>query len=145
MMMMAPAWKMKTEMKLRLAFVTLAALTTFIGLGGVAQAKIYASGPLYAAGGPVGGQFVCRIFNAGSTSATITSRQIFTNTNVSMALTSDTCTVALGSTQYCAFITTIVGNLAHSCRLNAVGSGLVIRGTAQVQSGPTVLNTTPMQ
>lgn len=130
-------------MNTRLAFATLAIL---IGLGGAAQADILASGPIYASGGSPGGAVICRIFNAGVTPVTITTRQIFTNTNVSIPLIFDNCNVALGPLKYCAYQGTIGGNLAHSCRIVALGTDPDLRGIAEVQnSSSVVLFTSPMQ
>ena len=121
------------------------ALATLITLAGTSEAKILASGPLYSANGPAGGQFVCRIFNAGLANVSMSVRQIITNTNVVLPLTSDTCNVALAPGRYCAFQATIPGNLAHSCRVFALGADTEIRGTAQIQAGATVLGSTPLQ
>lgn len=129
-------------MKIRLAFATLA---TLIGLGGAAQAEILASPPLYISGGAAGGQFICRLFNAGLGGANVSLRQIFTNTNVAIALSADSCNVVLGSTKYCAFQANIGGNFAHSCRAVVHGADTDIRGLAQAQNGATVLDSTPMQ
>ena len=121
------------------------ALATLVTLAGTSEAKILASGPLYSANGPAGGQFVCRIFNAGLTSVSMSLRQIITNTTVVLPLISDTCNVALAPGRYCQFIATIPGNLAFSCRAFVIGTDTEVRGTAQIQNGATVLNTTPMQ
>ncbi len=125
--------------------LTLAVLATLIGLSGAAQADMLGGGPVY--GGPTsaGGQITCRIFNYGLSSVFISTRQIFTNTNVSIVPTSDTCNVALQPTKYCAFTATIPGNLAFSCRVVATGTDVKLSGVAEVKnSSSTILNSVPL-
>ena len=131
-------------MKLRLAFATVA---TLIGLGSAAQAEILASAPVYGGTPSNGGFVVCRIFNAGLTTASISVRQIFNDLNVSVPLTADSCNVALLPSRYCAYIATVVGNRAHSCRLVATGIDIKLRGVAEVNrpGGAETLNAIPMQ
>ena len=122
------------------------ALATLITLAGTSEAKILASGPLYSANGPAGGQFVCRIFNAGLASVSMSLRQIITNTNVVLPLISDTCNVALAPGRYCQLVATIpAGNVGFSCRTFVVGTDTEVRGVASVVNGATVLQSTPLQ
>ena len=97
------------------------------------DAGILGAGPAYGGPGSVGGAVTCRIFNFGTSTVSITTRQIFTNTNVSIPLASDTCNVALGVAKYCAFTARITGNLAYSCRVIAVGTETHISGVAEIQ------------
>lgn len=110
---------------------TLASLAILACFGGIAQAKIISGGPVYAGPSSAGGQITCRLFNAGTGLATVTSRQIFTNTNVPIALTSDGCGAGLGPSQYCAFTGFISGNFAFSCRANVVGTGSIVKGSVE--------------
>ena len=120
------------------------ALASLISLAGTSEAKILASGPLYVTNGGGGALFVCRVFNAGLANVAFTSRQIISSSNTSLALSVDSCNVALAPGKYCQFYGTIVGNNAHSCRAVAIGTDTDIRGTAQAVSGSTVLGSAPM-
>jgi hypothetical protein len=124
-----------------------ATIVTLLSLCEVAQAEIFASGPVYGGqSGPIGGGISCRIFNYGLSTVSISQRQIFTNTNIAVALTSDTCNVALAPNRYCAFTASIAGNLAYSCRLVASGTDPKLSGAAEVSSPSSViLNTLPIQ
>lgn len=66
--------------------VVIAALATLIGLGGPAQADLFAAGAVYGGPGSVGGHINCRIFNYGLRTASIPLTQIWTNTNVLVSL-----------------------------------------------------------
>jgi hypothetical protein len=126
--------------------LTFAVLAILIGLCGTAQADILAAGPAYGGPSSVGGSITCRIFNFGAFSTSITVRQIWTNTGVSVAPTFDTCTVALAVGQTCSYGAPITGNLAYSCRLIAQGISPSLSGVAEVQnSSHAVLNTLPLQ
>ncbi len=125
-------------MNIRLTQVALAGL---IGLSGVAHADLLAGGPVYGGPGSAGGQITCRIFNYGVTAVSISTRQIWSNTNVAMPFVSDTCNVALQPAQYCAFTANIPGNLAFSCRLVATGTDVKLSGVAEVKnSASTILS-----
>lgn len=128
--------------------LTFAVLTTLIGLCGAAQADILAAGPAY--GGNFGGNVTCRIFNFGTSTVSITTRQIWANTNVLIAPASDTCNVALLPLKYCAFTAPSAGNLAYSCRVVAVAGAydknVNISGVAEIQlSNGTISTTLPLQ
>ncbi len=130
-------------MTIRLAVL---ALATVFSLGGSAQAEILASAPVYGASPSFGGFVVCRIFNAGLANATLTQRQIINDLNASVPLNSDSCGAVLAPLKYCAYIATVAGNRAHSCRLVATGVDTNIRGVAEVNApGGGVLNSLPMQ
>ncbi|WP_133717204.1 MULTISPECIES: hypothetical protein [Methylocaldum] len=130
-------------MNVRLTFAALAAL---IGFCGTAQAEIFAGGPAYGGPGSVGGNISCRIFNYGLSPVTITQRQIFTNTNETVAPSSDTCDAELQPATYCAFVAPIQGNLAYSCWLTATGTDTRLSGVAEIQASDfSVLNAVPIQ
>ena len=126
--------------------LTFAVLATLIGLCGAAQAEILGAGPAYGGSPSVGGRVACRIFNFGTTPVSITTRQIFTNTNVSIVPATDTCNVALGVAQYCAFEAPITGNFAYSCRVVAQGTTTNISGVAEIKLlNGTISTTLPLQ
>ena len=79
----------RSLMATRILFAALFTMLTFVG---VAHADIFAAGPVYG-GAPIlaGGAVTVRVFNAGSTPVTFDLTQIFTNTNFSIALSSNTC------------------------------------------------------
>jgi hypothetical protein len=130
-------------MRLRLP---LAALTTLTGLGGAAQAEIYASGPAYGGPASIGGSVTCRIVNVGLSSVTITSRQIIDNTGGLVPPTADTCNAALAPTKNCFYSAAIGGNLAYSCRVIATGVDVRLSGVTEIQSSAhAVLNAIPLQ
>ena len=131
--------------------VIVATLATLVGLSGTAQAEIFGAGPVYGGPGSVGGRINCRLFNYGVFSVTITSAQIFTNTNVLVTPISNTCTTsstnpALAPGRYCAVTAQIAGNLAYSCRIVASGTETKLSGVAEVQAPNfSVLNALPLQ
>ncbi|MCI0600108.1 MAG: hypothetical protein L0Y50_04800 [Beijerinckiaceae bacterium] len=104
-----------------------------LALVGTAKAEIFSAGPAYP-GNPTGGSVTCRIFNAGLSPVSISFRQIWTNTGVAPALSTDTCNVAVPSTGYCAFTTPASGNLAYSCRINSSGTDNNITGVIEVRA-----------
>ena len=127
---------------------TQVALAGLIGLSGIAQADMLGGGPVYGGPASVGGQITCRIFNYGLSSATITARQIWNNTNPSSpeTLVADSCNVALQPTKYCAFTAFIPGNLAFSCRVIAIGQDVKLSGVAEVKdASSTILNSVPLE
>ena len=129
-------------MNIRLTQVALAGL---IGLSGAAQADMLGGGPVYGGPASVGGQITCRIFNYGLSPVTITTRQIWNNTNSLQSLVSDTCNVVLQPARYCAFTASIVGNFAFSCRVVATGTDVKLSGVAEVKnSSSTVLSSVPL-
>lgn len=130
-------------MRLRLS---LTALATLIGLGGAAQAEIYASGPAYGGGASIGGTVTCRIINVGLTTVTITSRQIIDNTSSQVPPAADNCNVALAPGKNCSYLAVIGGNLAYSCRITATGVDVRLSGVTEIQSpAHAVLNAIPLQ
>ena len=129
-------------MRVRLVFVTLAML---IGFGGAARADIYGAGPAYGAN-PTGGFATCRVINVGISPVSVTVRQLITNTNAVLALSSDTCNVGLGAGGNCAYTAPVGGNFALSCRLFVTGNDPQISGTLDVQNPlGTVRVVVPMQ
>jgi hypothetical protein len=136
----------ETHMYVRLKFAVLAIL---IGLCGAAQADILAAGPVYGGTSSVSGTVTCRIFNFGLSTVTFTARQIWTNTNVLVAPTSDTCSVPLAPTKSCAYSAAPTLNLAYSCRVVAVAAAydrlVNISGVIEIQnSAHAVLTTVPL-
>jgi hypothetical protein len=116
-----------------------------IALTVAAKADILSGGPVY--GGPtsVGGTIVCRLFNAGFFTATITSRQIWNNAGGFTAPTADSCSAGLGPQKSCEFDAPITANFAFSCRAFVSSTDEKVSGVAEIQA-PThaILNTIPM-
>lgn len=130
-------------MSVRLSLATLIALSAFAV---PTQADILASAPLYGGGlDSPGSVITCRIFNAGSSSATISQRQIRTNTNALMGNSADSCNVVLGPLKYCAFTANSPGNLAFTCRIVASGTNLKLRGVAEMVKSAKLIAALPME
>lgn len=130
-------------MRLRLP---LAALTTLIGLGGAAQAEIYASGPAYGGPASIGGSVTCRIVNVGLAAVSLTGRQIIDNTGGSVAPSADTCNVPLAPTKNCFYSAAIKGSFAYTCRVVATGFDVRLSGVTEIlSSAHAVLNAIPLQ
>ena len=126
--------------------VTIASVMVIVGLTTVAHAEILAGGPAYGGGASVGGNVVCRLFNAGLSVAIVSFRQIYDNTGAATALSSDTCNVALAPTRSCAFAAAIGGNLAFSCRAGVYGQDEKFTGVVEIQnSSNAVLTVVPMR
>lgn len=115
--------------KLLMVFTT----AILAGFGGMAYADIYGAGPAYGAN-PTGGIATCRVLNVGNTPVNVTVRQIITNTNVILPLSSDTCSGGLGAGNNCAFTAPVGGNFALACRLAVSGNDPQISGTLDVQN-----------
>lgn len=119
--------------------ILLAALITLISFAEVAHADIFAGGPVYGGNIPdnkSGVQITCRIFNAGASSVTINLTEIWANVGP-VTISSNTCLTGganppLGIGKYCAFNAFVTGNFAYSCRVNANGTDVNIRGVAEV-------------
>jgi hypothetical protein len=111
------------------------ATVAVVALGGAGHAATLASPPTYG-GSPVasGGTITCRVFNAGSGAATISTREIIANSNVVITSTFDNCNKPLGAAQACQFNAPIPGNLAFTCLAAASGSNVSLRGVAEVTS-----------
>ena len=128
--------------------VIVVAFVILIGLGGVAQAEMFGGGPVYGGTASIGGQITCRIFNYGVSSVSISTRQIWNNTNpvAPEPLVGDTCNVVLAPTKYCAFTANIPGNLAYSCRVIATGIDVKLSGVAEVKNpaSSVILNSVPI-
>jgi hypothetical protein len=84
-----------------------AAAVALIALCGTAEADILTAGPVYGGAGQINGKVVCWLFNTGTSTVTVSSRQIFSTdggfTNLSVALTSDGCKNPLGAEKGCQF------------------------------------------
>ncbi|MBK8816788.1 MAG: hypothetical protein IPN42_15345 [Methylococcaceae bacterium] len=65
----------------------------------------------------------------------INQRQIITNTNATMTLSSDTCNVVLAPNKYCAFVAASAGNLAYTCRVVGTGADPKLTGVAEIVRG----------
>jgi hypothetical protein len=129
-------------MIIRLMFSSFAVL---VGMGSLAYADIYAAGPSYG-GNPTGGVATCRLINVGTTSVTVTLRQIVTNTNAVLPLSSDTCGAAIAGGTNCEYSANVGGNFALSCRAFVQGNDPQVSGTLDVQNPVgTVRVVTPMQ
>ena|ERR1700752_4022195 len=126
-------------MRIQTAF---ASVVVLIGLGAAAQAATVklAAGPAYSPHN-AGGTVSCRVFNNGATAATIASRRIFTNTNTTVALTSDSCNVALAVNRQCAYSAAIPGNFAFTCAITVQStSAVAITGSMDIISAPPGVN-----
>lgn len=113
----------------RLALITLTAL---IGLGGAAQADIHAGGPVY--GGPTsaGGAIFCRVFNFGTDSVSISTRQILAQDGTPLNPTFDNCNVALATGQTCVYAAAPITNQAYSCRVTDAATKSNLSGAAEI-------------
>uniref|UniRef100_UPI001C4E761B hypothetical protein n=1 Tax=Crenothrix polyspora TaxID=360316 RepID=UPI001C4E761B len=106
---------------------------------------LYAAGPAYGAN-PTGGLATCRVINVGTTSVSITLRQVITNTNSILPLSSDSCGVSIAPGNNCAYSAPVGGNFALSCRLFVAGNDPQISGTLDVQNPiGTIKVVVPMQ
>ena len=123
----------------------LAALALLIA-GGAAEAatKILASGPVYGGNAP-GFIMSCRLFNAGTGPVTVTARQIVLSSNAPALITVNSCTGTLGASKHCLFAGSLAVNQAFACRAVVSGTNPVVRGTAQLSSGNTILASEQMQ
>lgn len=129
----------------------IAAITTLISLGGVAQADVLSAGPVYGGNIPevASGLTVatCRVFNAGLATVAINLTQLWVNTGTALAPFSNSClAIPLASTKGCSFSAAVPGNFAVSCRINAVGLDSNIRGTMEITGKDgRILSAMPLQ
>jgi hypothetical protein len=72
------------------------------------------------------------LFNAGSGTAQITTRQIIANSGAAITPTVNTCASSLALNTACEFSAPIPGNLALSCRVTYNGAGAALRGVTEV-------------
>lgn len=129
-------------MNWRLAIAAVAAL---IMLGGTAEADILTAGPSYAGPGQVGGRVFCWLFNTGSSSVTISTRQILNSLRGpnSVALT-NSCTATLLAGRSCEFFAG-TGAGTYTCRAITNGAENDVVGTMQMyNSSDVLLVTIPM-
>ena len=128
------------------ARLVLATAIILVAMAPGVRAEMFGAGPVY--GGPVsvGGSVTCRVFNFGTSSVSIPTRQIFTNTNSLVSILGDSCSVPLGAAHTCAFTGAITGNFAFSCRLIATGTDDTrLSGMAEIQNSThNVLNSVPL-
>lgn len=99
------------------------ALFTVTGLGTTAQADI-SGGPVFG-GGAYQKYIRCMVYNAGSTTATITSHRIADGNDVALPLNFDSCGATLAPARSCV-IGAPAGGFAYHCRFVATGN---LRGT----------------
>ena len=131
--------------------LTFAVLATLIGLCGAAQADILSAGPAYGGFPSIGGSVTCRIFNFGTSTVSLPTLQIWTNTNVSLVIppANDSCSVPLAPQKTCAYSASPTSNLAYSCRVVAVAGAydknVNISGVIEIQtSAHSVVTTVPL-
>jgi hypothetical protein len=128
-----------------------AAAVALIALCGTAQADILTAGPLYGGAGQLNGKVICWLFNTGSSTVTVSSRQIFSTdggfTNLSVTPTMDGCRNPLGAEKGCQFSApTGAAAVAFTCRAVISGAEENVGGTMQILS-PTsqLLVSTPIK
>jgi hypothetical protein len=118
---------------------SIAAIVALVALGGTAQADILTAGPLYGGAGQLNGKVICWLFNTGSSTVTVSSRQIFSTdggfTNLSVTPTSDGCRNPLGAEKGCQFSAPTGGaTVAFTCRAVISGAEENVGGTMQILS-----------
>jgi len=119
-------------MKWRLSIAAAAAL---IALGGAAKAGILASAPGEAGPAQVGAAVVCRLFNAGSSSVTVSSREIWSSfLTAKVAISHDECTRALGAQKFCQYFMSPADRATYACRAVISGVEEDVRGTMLIFS-----------
>jgi hypothetical protein len=126
------------------ARITFAALVLLISVNESAQAEIYSGGPVYGGSGAPGGAIVCKVFNAGLTAVSISTRQIFDSTNASVTPTIDTCNVPLAANHYCQYGKTGTVNVAYSCRMIITGIDPNVSALAEIQGGDGKITVVPI-
>jgi hypothetical protein len=129
--------------------LSVAAMGTLIALGGTAEAGILTAGPAYGGARGISGKVVCWLFNTGSTTVTVSSRQIFSTdggfTNQSVSVSSDGCRNPLGADKGCQFSAS-ASAVAYTCRAVISGVEENVGGAMQILS-PTsqLILTIPMK
>jgi hypothetical protein len=116
------------------AFLSLAALPLLGLMPALAEVVTFAAGPAYGGASVAnnGGQVTCRIYNNG-TSAKLSLRRIFANTNVTVPQNGgNSCTGTLAPRTYCAYSHIIAGNLAYTCTITAEANRASIVGVAEI-------------
>jgi hypothetical protein len=116
-------------------------IAILIGFGAVAQAETvkFAAGPAYSTHN-AGGTVACRVFNNGTTNATITSRKIFTNTNSLVTKDVDNCNAVLLPNKQCTYAGAVPGNFAFTCAIVVTGTTVSITGSMDIISSDPGLN-----
>ncbi len=124
--------------------LSVAAVAVLIALGGIAKADILTAGPVYAGTGQLNGRVFCWLFNTGSSSATLPTRQIWNSLKGSVALTGDSCTGTLATGKSCEYFAG-AGTGTYTCRAITNGIENNISGTMQIyNSADVLLVTVPM-
>jgi hypothetical protein len=121
-----------------------AVFALFIGISGAAQADIYSGGPVFGGSGAPGGAIVCKVFNAGLSSVSIPTRQIFDSNNASVTPTVDTCNVVLAPNKYCQYAATPTVNVAYSCRMVITGTDINVSALAEIQGADGKVTAVPI-
>jgi hypothetical protein len=114
---------------LKQQFLTLAAMIAMMSPS--VQADVLAAGSAY--GGPSQTQAVCYIYNAGTGPVSITSRNIFREPNINLALAYVGCGGVLAAGSSCGIAANVANNVAHSCRFVVSPSGADVRGTFELR------------
>jgi hypothetical protein len=126
--------------------LTIAAAAMLIALGRTAEADILTAGPAYAGPGQLNGRVFCWLFNTGTTSVTISNREIWSSIKLpaSIALSGDSCKPVLAPGRSCQFFAG-TGTGTYTCRAITNGVENDIVGTMQMyNSSDVLLVTIPM-
>jgi hypothetical protein len=114
--------------------LSVAAVAALIALGGTAEAgETLTAGPTYGGAEQLvnGALVVCQLFNTGSTTAVISSRQIFNSSRGLIAAVGNTCTSALLPLKSCEYYAK-TGPGTYTCR--AVINEGTLTGTMEIYS-----------
>ena len=122
-----------------------AAVAVLTALGGTAEAgEILTAGPAYGGAQQLtnGALVVCQLFNTGSTTAVISSRQIFNSSRGSIAPVGNTCTSELAPQKSCDYYAR-TGAGTYTCRA-VINEGNVTGMMAIYSSTDQLLVAVPM-
>jgi hypothetical protein len=114
--------------------LSIAAVAALIALGGTAEAgETLTAGPAYCGAEQLanGALVVCQLFNTGSATAVISSRQLFNSSRGSIAPVGNTCTSALAPLKSCEYYAK-TGSGTYTCR--AVITEGTLAGTMEIYS-----------
>jgi hypothetical protein len=109
--------------------LSVAAIAALIALDGTARADTLTSGPGDAGPSQSGGVVVCRLFNAGSSAATISAREIWSSFTGKVAPSHDECTGRLAGQKFCQYFVAPATRATYVCRAVTSGVEEEIRGT----------------
>ena len=116
------------KMNRTFAALKLVAGIALLGMGTAADARVLAGGSIY--GGTSQTQGTCYLYNAGTSTVTISSRQIIRESGINLNPTG--CTTLL-SNRTCAITMPIVNNRAHACRFVFTPDSADVRGAFEVR------------